>query len=52
VTQYNGVTKSTEEESALRRIKGGDDTSWIDTNLTGQKMKKIHVADSAGTNRW
>jgi hypothetical protein len=39
-------------EVTIRREKEGDNTSWTNTNLTGPKMKKIHVVDSVGTNGW
>jgi hypothetical protein len=45
------VMTSAEGEVALRRGKRGDDTSWANVNITGRKMKKIHVVNSAGTNR-
>jgi hypothetical protein len=36
----------TRGEVAPGRKKGGDDTSWADMNLTGQKNKnKIHAVD-------
>jgi hypothetical protein len=50
VTRCGGVTISAEGEAAPGRKKGGDDVSWVDTNLTCPKMKKIHVADSTSTN--
>jgi hypothetical protein len=34
------------------RGKGGNDASYADVNPTGQKIKKIHAIDSAGTNGW
>jgi hypothetical protein len=37
-------------EATPGRGKGGDDTSWTDTNFTGPKIKKIHSVDSAITN--
>jgi hypothetical protein len=49
VTWHGGVTTSTGGESAPKKAKG-DDVSWADVNLTGLKIKKIHVANSACTN--
>jgi hypothetical protein len=40
------------EEAASRRGKGGDDTCWADANLTGPKMKKMHMVDSVAINGW
>jgi hypothetical protein len=37
---------------ALERENGRDDTNWVDVNLTGLKIKKIHTVDSTGTNGW
>jgi hypothetical protein len=42
VTRHNGVVTSVR----------GDDVSWADVNLTGPKMKKINVVDSAAINGW
>jgi hypothetical protein len=41
-------------EAAPRREKGGDDITWVYTNLTGPKNeKKIHTVDSVSINgRW
>jgi hypothetical protein len=39
-------------EAALGRGKRGYDVSWGDTNLTGPKIKKIHVFNSPATNGW
>jgi hypothetical protein len=50
VTRRDGVMTLIRREATPGRGKGGDDASWIDTNLIGQKMKKIHMIDSAGTN--
>jgi hypothetical protein len=50
VIQRDGVMISARGEAAPGREKGGDDTSWADTNLLGQKMNKIHVINSADTN--
>jgi hypothetical protein len=36
-------------EVALGRRKGVDDVSWVDTNLTELKIKKIHTVNSVGT---
>jgi hypothetical protein len=35
------MTTSAREEAAPRRRKREENTNWTDTNLTGQKMKKI-----------
>jgi hypothetical protein len=35
---------------ASGRGKGGDNASWVHANLTGSKIKKIHVVDSANAN--
>jgi hypothetical protein len=35
---------------ALGRRKGGDNANWVNANLTGIKMNKIHTVDSAATN--
>jgi hypothetical protein len=40
MTQCGGVTTSIGEEAAPRRGKGGNDTSWANTNLTGPKNKE------------
>jgi hypothetical protein len=38
-------------EAAPRREKGGDDITWVYTNLTGPKNeKKIHTVDSVSIN--
>jgi hypothetical protein len=50
VTRCGSVTTSVEGETASERENGGDDVSWVDVNLTGKKMKKIHPVDSTGTN--
>jgi hypothetical protein len=50
VTRFGGVVMSTGEEATPGREKGGDDTSWADTNFTGPKIKKIHAVDSFATN--
>jgi hypothetical protein len=50
VIRRSGVTPSARGEAAPRRKNRGDDASWTDVNLTGQKMKKINMFDSAGTN--
>jgi hypothetical protein len=47
VTRCIGVMTSAGGDVA----KGGDDVSWADANLTGPKNEKIHVVDSASTNR-
>jgi hypothetical protein len=33
-----------------RHRKRGDDVSWADANLTGQKMKKMHTINLVATN--
>jgi hypothetical protein len=38
-------------DAAPRRGKRADDVSWADVNFTGPKNEKIHVVDSASTNR-
>jgi hypothetical protein len=40
VTRRDGVATSDGGEAAPGRGKGGEDTSWDDTNLTGQKNKE------------
>jgi hypothetical protein len=40
------VTTSARGEAALKRRKGGDDVSRVDTNLTGPKIKKIHAVST------
>jgi hypothetical protein len=45
VTRRDGVTTSTGEEVALMTGKGGDNIGWTDTNLLGQKMRKINTVD-------
>jgi hypothetical protein len=40
VTRRGGVTTSVGGEVAPGKGKGGDDTSWVDVNLTGSKNKK------------
>jgi hypothetical protein len=53
MAQHDGVVTPTGGEVAPRREKRGDDASWTETNLTGLKIQKIHVVDSAATNgRW
>jgi hypothetical protein len=44
------VALSAGEEVALGREKGGDDASWVDVNLNGLKIIKIHTIDLAATN--
>jgi hypothetical protein len=44
------VTTLAEGDAASGRGKRGDGVSWADVNLTGSKMKKIHVINSDGTN--
>jgi hypothetical protein len=46
-----GVATSVGVEVAPERGNGEDDISWADANLTGPKIKKIHVVDSSTTNR-
>jgi hypothetical protein len=50
LTQRGDSMTSVGGEVASGRAKGGDDTSWGDANLLGQKMKKIHAVDSVATN--
>jgi hypothetical protein len=45
------VVASTGGEATPKRKNGGDDTNWVDANLIGPKMKKIHVIDSVAINR-
>jgi hypothetical protein len=40
MTRHGGITILVGGEAALGREKGGDNARWVDTNLTGQKMKK------------
>jgi hypothetical protein len=51
VTWCGSVMTSAGEEVAPRRGKEGDNTSWSDVNFTGLIMNKIHVVDSADTNK-
>jgi hypothetical protein len=44
------VATSAGGKAALERGKGGGDGSWADTNLTQQKMKKIHAVYSVDSN--
>jgi hypothetical protein len=46
----DGVAMLAVGEAAMGRKKGGDDASWVDANLTSQKIKKIHMVDSPVTN--
>jgi hypothetical protein len=50
VTRCDGVTTLARGEVALEMEKRGDDTSWVNVNFTGQKIKKINAVDSTGTN--
>jgi hypothetical protein len=50
VTQCGDVTTSIGGEAAPRRKRGGNDISWVNTNLTEKKNKKNHAVDSTGTN--
>jgi hypothetical protein len=50
VTRCGSVTTSVEGEATPERENRGDDVSWVDTNLTGKKMKKIYPVDSTGMN--
>jgi hypothetical protein len=43
------MTSSAGGEAAPGRGKEGDNANWAATNLTGQKIKKIHVVDSVVT---
>jgi hypothetical protein len=47
---HDGVATSAGGEVATERGKVGDDNSWANVNLTGQKMIKIHTVHSATTN--
>jgi hypothetical protein len=40
VTQHDSVVVSAGGEATPGRGKGGDDVSWADVNLTGQKNKE------------
>jgi hypothetical protein len=40
VTRRDGVTTLARGKAAPEREKGGDDASWIDTDLTGPKNKE------------
>jgi hypothetical protein len=40
VTQHDGIVMSVRGEVALERGKGGDDASWVDTNLTRPKNQE------------
>jgi hypothetical protein len=46
------VTTSVGGDATARRENGGDNASWADVSLTGPKMNKMHVVDSAAINRW
>jgi hypothetical protein len=46
VTWRCAMTISARGEATPRRGKGGDDVSWADASLLGQKVKKIHVVNS------
>jgi hypothetical protein len=50
VTRCDDVGMSAGGEAALGMGKGGDNTSWANVNLTGQKNKKNNTVDSAATN--
>jgi hypothetical protein len=50
ITQHGIVTTSVGGDATQGRGKGGDGVGWADANLSGQKMKKIHMIDSASTN--
>jgi hypothetical protein len=50
VARRSGMTISSRGEAAPGRGKGGDDASWIKTNLTRPKNKKKYTVDSAATN--
>jgi hypothetical protein len=52
VVRRGSVTTSVGGGAAPGRGKGGGDISWVDTNFIGQKIKKIHMIDSAGRNGW
>jgi hypothetical protein len=50
-TQHGGMMTSAGGEAAPRREKGGDDITWVYTNLTRPKNeKKIHTVDSVSIN--
>jgi hypothetical protein len=40
MTRCGGVATVARGEAAPGREKGGDDTSWVDANLTGPKNKE------------
>jgi hypothetical protein len=48
-TQWRG--DAGQRRGGTEEEKGGDNASWDDANLTGQKIKKIHAIDSFATNR-
>jgi hypothetical protein len=50
VTQSGGVVTLVGGETTPGREKGGDDTSWVDTNFFNKKMKKIHMVYSVVIN--
>jgi hypothetical protein len=53
MTCHDDVMMSAGGEAAPGRGKGEDDVNWADINLTGSKMKKIHIVNSVATNeRW
>jgi hypothetical protein len=49
MARCGGIATSAEGEAAPGREKRGDNVGWADTNLTGPKIKKIHVVDSVAT---
>jgi hypothetical protein len=49
MTRRGGIMILVGGEAALGKEKGGDNGRWVDANLTGQKMKKIHAVHSVVT---
>jgi hypothetical protein len=50
VTRRSGVATLCRRRGGTGEEKGGDDASWADKNLSGPKIEKIHMVDSAATN--
>jgi hypothetical protein len=50
MARYISVTMLARGETTPGRGKGGDDTSWANTNLIRPKIKKIHAFDLVATN--
>jgi hypothetical protein len=51
VTWHSGMVTSAEEEESSERENGGDDTSWVDVNLTGPKNKE-NLYGQFGCYKW